>query len=62
MRLSYRERRVLRKIARQLRREEPGLAALLTDNEKPRRADFDAAKRRRREDMGNYGRTGRRKF
>jgi len=62
MRLSRRERRALRKIARYLRREEPGLAALLTGAERRRQPDFDAARRRRRDDARRYGRVGRRKF
>jgi hypothetical protein len=62
MRLSRRERRALRRLARQLRREDPDLASLLTDKEKPRRPDLEAARRRRREDLRNYGRTDRRKF
>jgi Protein of unknown function (DUF3040) len=62
MRLSRRERRALRRIARQLRREDPDLAAQLTAKEAARRPDFDAARRRRREDVRNYGRSGRRKF
>lgn len=62
MRLSRRERRALRRIARQLGREEPALASLLTDRERPRRPDFDMARRRRREDMWRYSRVGRRRF
>jgi hypothetical protein len=62
MRLSRRERRALRKIARHLRRDDPDLAALLTARETPRRPDLEAARRRRREDARNYGRSGRRKF
>jgi hypothetical protein len=60
--MSRRERRSLRRIARRLRREDPGLARLLTDSERPRRPDFAEARRRKREDIWNYGRMGRRKF
>jgi hypothetical protein len=56
------ERRVLRRIARQLKRDDPDLASLLTDKERRRRPNYDAARRRRREDAWNYGRIGRRKF
>jgi hypothetical protein len=62
MRLSRRERRALRRIARHLDHEEPSLASLLTDMKRPRRPDFDMARRRRREDMWKYSRVGRRKF
>jgi hypothetical protein len=62
MRLSRRERRALRRIARHLRRADPDLALLLTDKGRPRRPDYDIARRRRREDLRTYGRTGRRKF
>jgi hypothetical protein len=60
--LSRRERRVLRGIAKQLKREEPGLASLLTDKAHRGRPDYDAARRRRHEDAWNYGRAGRRRF
>jgi hypothetical protein len=62
MRLSRRERRVLRRIARQLREEEPALAVMLSVRPKSRQPDFDVARRRRREDMWAFGRVGRRKF
>lgn len=62
MRLSRRERRALRKIVRNLRREEPTLAALLTEKEKPRQPDYNIARQRRREDIWKYGRAGRRRF
>jgi hypothetical protein len=62
MRLSRHERRALRRIARYLQREEPDLAAQLTDSESRRQPNYDAARRRRREDISRYGRVGRRKF
>jgi hypothetical protein len=62
MRLSRRERRVLRRIGRELRNDEPALAVLLSFRSKPRQPDFDIARRRRIEDLWTFGRVGRRKF
>jgi hypothetical protein len=65
--LSRRERRALRRIAKNLRRDDPALASVLSAPlsgapERRRRPDFDAARRRRTADLWTYSRVGRRKF
>jgi len=64
--LSLRERRALRKIGRNLRREDPDLASVLSTPLPGalgrRRPDFYAARRRRTTDLWTYSRVGRRQF